>query len=95
MNNRHTVRNPHGNALWTDPDSGTVEKDTLQCVHCEAHWNVEPGSGRKRGWCVNCAGPHCGAEACHTCTPFEMKLAQWDKEAAAKAAFAKELGLQE
>jgi len=90
---RATVRNPHGNALWSGPD-GSLEKDTLQCVHCDCHWNVEPGSGRKRGWCINCMGPHCGAAKCHTCVPFEAKLAKWEKESAAKEAFARELGLQ-
>ena len=90
---RATARNPHGNASWVHP-GGSVEKDTLQCVHCACHWNVEPGSGKKRGWCILCMGPHCGREACRTCTPFEKKLEQWDKESAAKATFARELGLE-
>lgn len=72
-----------------------MEKDTLQCVHCNAHWNVEPGSGKKRGWCILCHGPHCGGKNCWTCVPFEKKLERWEKESAAKAAFTREVGLQE
>lgn len=89
---RATARNPHGNASWIGPGV-TVEKDTLQCVHCNAHWNVEPGSGKRRGWCPQCKGPHCGGKNCWVCVPFEKKLERWEKESAAKAAFARELGL--
>lgn len=50
------------------------EGDTLQCVHCAAHFYAQPGSGKQRGWCLLCRGPHCGGERCWKCEPFEKKL---------------------
>jgi len=73
-----TVRKPHGYGVWTSPDARPVEKDTLQCCHCNKHWFVEPGSGKTRGFCINCMGPHCGGPACVSCTPFEKQLAAWE-----------------
>lgn len=57
------------------PDGKPIERDTLQCVHCDKHWIVEPGSGRQRGWCVKCNGPVCGAERCmRECRPAEILI---------------------
>lgn len=63
------VRKPAG-AILLD---GQVVADTLQCVHCNAHWIPQPGSGIVRGFCRNCMGPVCSA-ACAACVPFERKL---------------------
>ncbi len=52
----------------------TVVSETVQCVHCQRHWSMEPGSGRERGWCRKCMGPICGAEPCFTCVPAEKML---------------------
>lgn len=52
--------------------------DTLQCVHCSAHWASQPGSGIKRGWCLNCKGPLCGSELCDVCIPLEKRLQGWE-----------------
>jgi hypothetical protein len=53
--------------------------DTLQCPHCQAHFQVVPGSGRRRGFCMRCNAPHCGAKECFTCVPFEKKLELYEK----------------
>jgi len=63
-----------GYVCIVDPDRPTVETDTLMCVHCNKHWTTQPGSGRQRGWCFKCAGPHCGAPRCWTCTPIEAQV---------------------
>jgi len=67
-----TARRPAGHIIIVEPDQPTIEFDTLQCVHCDRHWRVVPGSGRRRGWCMKCNGPHCGAEKCWTCRPAEL-----------------------
>lgn len=72
---QHTVRRPKGYIIITDPDASTIEADTLQCAHCQKHWRVIPGSGRQRGYCLNCDGPTCGKEKCETtCIPFEKAI---------------------
>ena len=70
---RHTVPKPRGQVIIVGP-RGTQTYDTLRCVHCQAHWVVQPGSGRVRGWCLKCGGPTCGAPECNVCAPFEKKL---------------------
>ena len=62
-----------GYLIITDPD-GTIERDTLQCCHCNKHYIVRPGSGKRRGWYTLCAQATCGAEHCLPCVPFEKKL---------------------
>lgn len=53
--------------------------DTLRCVHCSASWVVQPGSGKKRGWCVKCKGPLCGSPDCDdACVPLEMRLQEME-----------------
>lgn len=47
---------------------------TTQCVHCGAHFQVIPGSGKKRGTCFNCNGVLCGRKKCFTCLPFEIQI---------------------
>ena len=67
-----------GYLIITGPD-GTLERDTLQCVHCNKHYIVRPGSGKRRGWCTLCAGTTCGEEACLPCIPFERKLDAFER----------------
>jgi hypothetical protein len=40
------MRNPHGYGVWTDRASGKteLERDTVQCRHCQTHIAVKPGS---------------------------------------------------
>jgi len=58
---------------------GTVERDTLQCCHCNAHYIVRPGSGKRRGWCTMCSAPTCGKPKCAACIPFEKKLDAFER----------------
>jgi hypothetical protein len=46
----------------------------VQCVHCGGHYIPRPGSGIKRGYCLNCQGPLCGGPRCRECIPFQKKL---------------------
>ncbi len=61
------------------PDRPLEERDTLQCVHCGGHWSLEPGSGKQRGWCLKCNGPHCGRQNCWECLPFMKKLEEQER----------------
>jgi hypothetical protein len=63
-----------GYHITVHPDKPAVERDTTQCVHCMKHWVVEPGSGKQRGWCSKCNGPHCGGRDCWVCVPFIKKI---------------------
>ncbi len=47
---------------------------SMKCLHCGFHWDVIPGSGRKRGWCQNCNGPTCGSPACDPCVHYMQKI---------------------
>lgn len=69
------VRKPGGVLLY---DSQEV-CDTRQCVHCGRHWLWLKGSGKRRGWCLNCNGITCGTKHCDTCIPFEKKLDMYEK----------------
>jgi hypothetical protein len=62
-----------GYLIITGPD-GTLERDTVQCAHCNKHYVVRPGSGKRRGWCTMCARATCGAQKCIPCIPFERQL---------------------
>jgi hypothetical protein len=64
---------PNGYMSVTDADGKIIEADTLQCVHCGAHWVVKPGSGNVRGYCTRCNGPVCGPR-CAECVPLERRL---------------------
>jgi len=71
--------NPYKTAQAERKAKGTLFVDghevanTLQCVHCGHHWVSLKGSGRKRGFCLNCMGPVCGPR-CYDCIPFLKKL---------------------
>ena len=56
-----------------------VERDCLQCVHCQYTWFVEPGSGKERGWCTGCDGPTCGGKECQVCVPFMKRIEEWER----------------
>jgi len=64
-----------GHVTIIDPgaDKPIATHKTLQCVHCGGHWEVKPGSGRVRGFCMNCNGHVCGPR-CSECVPFEKRL---------------------
>lgn len=64
------VRNPKGHMIV----DGAVVADTLQCCHCGGHWVPVHGSGRRRGWCMSCGSPTCGARQCDECVPTDLLL---------------------
>ena len=64
-----------GYSILTDPDVGTKERETVKCCHCQMIWEVEPGSGKKRGFCFNCNAVVCGKKRCmEHCVPFEKAI---------------------
>lgn len=65
---------PHGEAEWADRERDRkVARDCLQCCHCGGHFFVCPGSGRRRGWCHNCAQVTCGRPSCDPCCHWKKK----------------------
>lgn len=83
---KHSVRHPKGYFIITGPAGLCDEGETLQCVHCGMHWKVEPGSGRKRGFCLQCGGPTCGKKECEIkCLPFEKAMEQAEARARARS----------
>lgn len=74
--NREAVRKPHGNFSIVDPSATitVLEGDTLQCCHCGCVWIPIKGSGKKRGYCLNCNQVTCGKPECIECFPYEKKL---------------------
>lgn len=65
------MRKEHGAVLNSD---GTQVATTTQCPHCSAHFVMVRGSGRKRGYCLNCNAVTCGAPACDVCVPVDERL---------------------
>lgn len=54
-----------GHYLETDKETGrTTTADVLCCVHCGYMWNYQPGSMKRRGFCMACNGFVCGHRAC-------------------------------
>ena len=72
--------NYDGELILSDPgsDKPVLTVGTLSCCHCGLHFVVQPGSGRTRGFCMNCNGPVCGP-ACAACVPTEQFLDNLEK----------------
>ncbi len=64
------IRRPSGHIIV----DGSQVADTVQCVHCGAHWVPQIGSGRRRGFCMRCNGLVCGRSDCYACVPAERQL---------------------
>lgn len=64
-----------GRIIVSDPgsDKAILETGTVQCCHCGGHFVRQPGSGKVRGWCMNCSGHVCGP-GCAACVPAEQML---------------------
>jgi hypothetical protein len=71
--NELAVRRPAGHVIIVG-DGPKIERDTLQCCHCGGHWIVEPGSGRRRGFCLKCNAVHCGGPNCWVCRPHQRLI---------------------
>ncbi len=52
--------------LTSTPYAGgpAIVQDLVCCVHCGYTWIFQPGSGRRRGFCMRCCGLVCGHKAC-------------------------------
>ena len=83
----HTRPKAHGVLIATHWDGTREERDVLTCAHCQYIWEVVPGSGRERGWCLRCAGPTCGRAPCarRGCVPFKKWLDTVERKARATA----------
>lgn len=68
-------KRPAGTIIINDPDlPSETQSSTMQCCHCGKHWDVQVGSGKKRGWCTKCSGPTCGHPICMKyCYPQEKQ----------------------
>lgn len=64
------MRKAHG-VFFID---GKEEGESIQCCHCNGHFNLRPGSGVTRGFCMLCMRVTCGQKKCNACYPFEKKL---------------------
>jgi hypothetical protein len=82
---KHTVARPDGTIIVTS-DQGTVEADMVQCVHCGRQWTVQPGSGRKTGYCKFHQGRLCSNPQCAECLGLDPGM---QHGAVADAAYAK------
>lgn len=67
-----------GYLIITGP-AGVIEADTVQCGHCQKHYTVKPGSGKRRGFCTLCSRATCGAAACLPCKPWEKRLEEFER----------------
>lgn len=73
-------RTDHGQVTISDPGSDRpfLQLSTMQCCHCGGHFQAQPGSGKVRGWCMNCSGFVCGP-GCDKCIPTEVLLESIEK----------------
>ena len=70
------MRREHGVLIEYSPDAPHEKHlPTLQCCHCGRHWVMQPGSGRRRGYChLRCNSVTCGTAECSVCVPIEKQL---------------------
>lgn len=59
-----TGHKPNGYYTKGTANGLTVEGESRQCVHCQALWEYQPGSGTVRGWCLKCNGFLCNQPSC-------------------------------
>ncbi len=82
---QYTLRNPAGYVLASNGQSLDLEGDTEQCVHCQAMWIKQPGSGVTRSWCWNCNGSTCSKKQCiEHCEPAEAFIERLEAEGNAR-----------
>jgi hypothetical protein len=71
---KHSILRPSGTGILMDPAlPREVQMDYKQCIHCQAVWKVEPGSGKMRGFCGKCNGPICGPKCLECNGPFDKQ----------------------
>lgn len=57
----------HRVAGWSEKGIGGGKlgvNEYRQCCHCQYVWEYQPGSGTKRGYCLNCNGLQCLRPEC-------------------------------
>lgn len=70
---------------YTSRPGGTLIVDgmdtaqTQMCCHCGTHWTLVKGSGKRRGWCLECSGLTCGKPSCTSCYPYEKQIDDMSK----------------
>lgn len=79
---RLVTRRPAGEFIEVQDGRVIREGQTLRCIHCGGHWEIRPGSGRRRGFCFHCNGPTCGQRGCDTCESHEARLARMEQRQA-------------
>ena len=54
---------------------GYKEEELRMCAHCGYQWVHKPGSGKKRGVCLQCNGLTCGKPECmKECMVLEKRM---------------------
>ena len=79
----HPKRREDGAILFDGQQVGS----TFMCRHCNAHFLVETGSGKARGWCTHCGGPTCGKPQCGQCKHFLKWMDEVEKRASYAARY--------
>lgn len=87
------MRRPEGYLIITDPDGPVIERDTVQCRHCQAIVEVKPGTwgqvylvfdraGQQHevagAFCGSCFGPLC--LACESRGGCERGSLHWERQ---------------
>lgn len=93
---------PRGYAVWIEGDGKTSrETDSFACVHCNKQVFTHGADGAKReqntlgSFCTRCSGPTCANPKCNAangCTPFEQKLADYERSTIARRQLFEALG---
>ena len=81
---RHPLGRREDGAILFD---GQQVGSTFMCRHCNGHFLVERGSGKKRGWCTRCGGPTCGTAKCGACKPFQVWIDEVERKATYEARY--------
>lgn len=68
-------RRASGHIFADEQEIGT----TLACCHCGNNFLVRRGSGKRRGFCMECGSATCGRKECDVCVPFEKRLEAYEK----------------
>ena len=70
-----------------------LERDCLQCKHCQMVWYVQPGSGRAHRWCHNCGGWTCHKPRCLQDCSGELHFMREIERMEAKGRWFQSLGI--
>ena len=70
----HKNRKYAGEVEYVGLDGTSVVKGIKQCCHCGTHWVPQPGSGKRRGFCMHCMGDVCSEACAQQCEPYEKKI---------------------